>query len=405
MDRIKNIKAYEILNAKGNPTIESVVETTSGITASASVPSGTSTGKYEAYELHDGGERYDGKGVRKAVDNVNSIIAEKLRGMSLDSIENVDNVMIEIDGTENKSYLGANAILSVSVAVAKARAMVQKVPLYRSLTNRENLFIPDVIATVISGGEFSPSGLDFEDYLYILHDFRHFPDELEALVMMRKKLEKNLKRKYGSFPEDGGALAAPIETTEEAFEMMLSTAEECGYRDNVLLGLDVAASELFDSNTKKYKVRNGMNAEELATYYDDLIRSYPLTYIEDGFDEDDIEGFRLLTKYGKTIQNVGDDLFTSNVKRLEAYHGAANGLLLKINQIGTVSEAIAAADYAQKAGMDVTVSLRSGETADDFIADLAVAVGARQIKLGSPVRAERNAKYNRLLRISEELED
>lgn len=404
MDRIKNLKAYEILNAKGNPTVEAVVETESGIIAAGSVPSGTSTGKYEAYELHDGGTRYGGRGVRKAVENVNSEIAGILRGMSIANLEDIDNAMIELDGTENKSRLGANAILAVSVAAAKARAAALGLPVYRSLSEKSNFSIPDVIATVISGGEFSPSGLDFEDYLYILHDFCNFSEELEALVIMRKQLEKNLVKKYGVFPEDGGALAAPIQSTEEAFDIMLSTADECGFKKNVSLGLDVAASELFDIDTKIYKVKGGMKADALAGYYDELIADYPLTYIEDGFNEDDTDGFRLLTKYGNRIQNVGDDLFTSNVKRLESYHDVANGLLLKINQIGTVTEAIAAANYAQREGMDVTVSLRSGETTDDFIADLSVAIGAKQIKLGSPVRAERNAKYNRLLRIAEELE-
>lgn len=404
MDRIKNLKAYEILNAKGNPTVEAVVETESGIIAAGSVPSGTSTGKYEAYELHDGGTRYGGRGVRKAVENVNSEIAGILRGMSIANLEDIDNAMIELDGTENKSRLGANAILAVSVAAAKARAAALGLPVYRSLSEKSSFSIPDVIATVISGGEFSPSGLDFEDYLYILHDFCNFSEELEALVIMRKQLEKNLVKKYGVFPEDGGALAAPIQSTEEAFDIMLSTADECGFKKNVSLGLDVAASELFDIDTNIYKVKGGMKADALAGYYDELIADYPLTYIEDGFNEDDTDGFRLLTKYGNRIQNVGDDLFTSNVKRLESYHDVANGLLLKINQIGTVTEAIAAANYAQREGMDVTVSLRSGETTDDFIADLSVAIGAKQIKLGSPVRAERNAKYNRLLRIAEELE-
>ena len=404
MDRIKNLKAYEILNAKGNPTVEAVVETESGIIAAGSVPSGTSTGKYEAYELHDGGTRYGGRGVRKAVENVNSEIAGILRGMSIANLEDIDNAMIELDGTENKSRLGANAILAVSVAAAKARAAALGRPVYRSLSETSNFSIPDVIATVISGGEFSPSGLDFEDYLYILHDFCNFSEELEALVIMRKQHEKNLLKKYGVFPEDGGALAAPIQSTEEAFDIMLSTADECGFKKNVSLGLDVAASELFDIDTNIYKVKGGMKADALAGYYDELIADYPLIYIEDGFNEDDTDGFRLLTKYGNRIQNVGDDLFTSNVKRLESYHDVANGLLLKINQIGTVTEAIAAANYAQREGMDVTVSLRSGETTDDFIADLSVAIGAKQIKLGSPVRAERNAKYNRLLRIAEELE-
>lgn len=403
MEKIRRIEAREILNAKGNPTVEAEVETSSGFVAVGSVPSGTSTGSYEACALFDGGRRYGGKGVLNAVNNANTVIAPALIGKSLESLAELDSLMIALDGTDNKSKLGANAILAVSVALAKARAHAIGEPLYKTLTDRNDYRVPDVIATVISGGEFSPSGLDFEDYLYILKGFDNFSSEVEALVTLRKSLEKKLVARYGIFPEDGGALAAPIESTEEAFSLMMENAEECGFRNNVTLGLDVAASELYSKETGLYKVRGQMTRENLFVYYSELVKNYPLTYLEDCFDEDDTEGFRLLTSYGSAIQNVGDDLFTSNIKRLEKYGECANGLLLKINQIGTVTEAVKAAEYAASRGMDVTVSLRSGETADDFIADLSVAVGAKQIKLGSPVREERNVKYNRLLKIAKEL--
>ena len=405
MDKIKNIKAFEILNAKGNPTVEVELTTEEGYVATASVPSGTSTGSYEAYVLNDGESRYGGKGVRKAVDNVNSIIAPALCGHNLDSQEEIDNMMIQLDGTFNKARLGANSILPVSVAFAKARALSMREPLYANLVKKDRYVLPDVIATMVSGGEFSPSGLDFEDYLYIFHSFPSFDKQMEAIVKLRKSLEKELVGRYGAFPEDGGALAPPLSSTEEAFEVMLKVRDSLDLSDNVTLGLDVAASELYESEEKKYRCKGLMDSKTLAGYYRELIDKYPLTYVEDGFDEDDIEGFRYFSQLlPPAIQNVGDDLFTSNIGRLEAYSSVANGLLLKINQIGSVSEAIKAANYAKEHGMDVTVSLRSGETCDNFIADLAVAIGAKQIKLGSPVRAERNAKYNRLLRIAEELE-
>ena len=404
-DRIKSIEAFEILNAKGNPTVEVVMTTESGAEAKASVPAGTSTGTNEAFVLTDHEERYDGKGVRKAVENVNRIIAPALIGHELTSIDEIDSVMLALDGTPNKSKLGANAILPVSVAYAKVRAKSLGLPLWSTLTDRTGYRLPDIIATVIAGGEFGVSGLEFEDYLYIFHGFDSFSDELEALVRLRKALERKITGIYGPCLEDGGAIAAPIESTEKAFELMMATVKEEGFEGRVSLGLDVAASELYSSDTGRYKVGNGkLTRKDLAAYYEKLCTGYPLEYLEDGFDENDAEGFGMIRDFPFSIQNVGDDLFTSNITYLEKYHGCANGLLLKINQIGSVSEAIKAAMFAKDKGLDVTVSLRSGETDDDFISDLAVAVGARQIKLGSPVRMERNVKYNRLLKIERELE-
>lgn len=402
--KISKITGREILNANGKPTVEATIKTNNMLMAVASVPSGTSTGTYEAYELYDGGKRYGGKGTRVASAHVSYEINEALNGMSLEDPAELDRKLIALDGTANKSRLGANAILATSVAIHKAHALVCSKPVYKSLIPQKTTYrVPDIIATVISGGAFSPSGLEFEDYLYILSGFDTFSDELEALVTLRKALEKNLKSRFGEFPEDGGALAAPLATTRNAFDVMLEVAKECGYEKYVSLGLDVAASEFYDADKSIYEFGNGMDSVQLCDYYLELCREYPLTFIEDGFSEDDGEGFSLLKTLRPDVQVVGDDLFVSNIERLKKYASCANGLLLKINQIGTVTEAIDAANYAKESGLDIIVSLRSGETTDDFIADLSVALSARQIKLGSPVRAERNVKYNRLLQISEEL--
>jgi len=401
---IKTLTGREILNAKGKPTVEAQVETDTGLVAIASVPSGTSTGTYEAFELYDGGTRYKGYGTKTAAAHVSGPLCDALKGKSLADADKLDRIMIELDGTANKSRLGANAILAASVALRKAKALSEAMPLYRSLVRRSGGYrVPDIIATVISGGAFSPSGLEFEDYMYVLSGFPSFSEELEALVTMRAELEKRLTKQYGSFPEDGGALAPPLTTTAQAFDAMLQVARDCGYEKHVSLGLDVAANEFFNKENGTYSFYATMDRAALCDYYASLCSHYPLTFIEDGFAEDDAEGFTALMAKNLGIQIVGDDLFVSNRQRLKQFAGCANGLLLKINQIGSVSEAIEAACHAQGQQMDVIVSLRSGETTDDFIADLAVAVAARHIKLGSPVRAERNAKYNRLLRIAEEL--
>ena len=406
-DEIVKVVGREILNAQGYPTVEAEVITTSGIRAIASVPSGTSKGKYEAYELYDNEKRYSGFGVKKAANNVTTIINDALCGMDVIDQLKIDNVMQELDGTINKEHLGVNAIMAVSVAIARAGALVSGMPLYRYLAEgKEGGELPNIVATVIAGGAYSTSGLEFEDYMYILDGFDDFADSLEALSDMRRLLEKNLRKKYGDFLEDGGALAAPLSSTIEAFEEMLQSAKEVGCEKLITLGLDVAGNELFDVKTRKYKIRNCiMEKESLIKYYVELCKYYPLTFIEDGFEQDDFDGFAMLKRKLPNIQIVGDDLFVTNVERLKVgiQKNCANTLLLKINQIGTVSEAIAANNLARENHYDVAVSLRSGETTDDFIADLSVALRARQIKLGSPVRAERNAKYNRLLKIEQEL--
>lgn len=406
MNVIEKVTGYEILNSRGKPTVEVEIVTTSGIAGVASVPSGTSKGKYEAHELYDGDKRYRGYGVRKAVANVNTEIREALLGMEITDQRAIDRVMLSLDGTKNKDRLGANAILAVSVAAAKAGSQAVRLPLYRYLGGLQAITLPGIVSTVISGGEFSPSGLEFEDYLLILDGFDSFADSLEALVEMRLLLEKKLRQVYGSFPEDGGALAPPLQSTEAAFEYMLGVAKEVGCERNISLGLDVAANELYDKQNGLYNMEKGtMTAGQLTDYYQKLCADYPLTFIEDPFEQDQLDSFATLTKLLPGIQIVGDDLFVTNVERLQKgiEKGCANTLLLKINQIGTVSEAIDAAVFAHKHHFGITASLRSGETTDDFLADMAVGIGAKQIKLGSPVRGERNTKYNRLLKIESEL--
>lgn len=406
MDVIKKIIAYEVLNARGKPTVEVEVTTSSGNIGVASVPSGTSKGKYEAHELYDGEKRYQGYGVRKAVKNINKEINSALWGKNILNQQEIDQIMIDLDGTKNKERLGGNAILAVSVATAKAGALSAGMPLYRYLGGLKAIKLPDIVATVISGGKFSPSGLEFEDYLYILKGFNSFSDSLEALVEMRYLLEKQFKKRYGLVSEDGGALAPPLASTEEAFEYMLDAARQVGCENNISLGLDVAANELYNKENALYSTKAGlMNSDELIEYYKKLCRDYPLTFIEDPFEQDEFDSFTKLTKELPKVQIVGDDLFVTNVERLQIgiEKKCANTLLLKVNQIGTVSEAIKAGLLAQSHNLDITASLRSGETTDDFIADMAVGIGARQIKLGSPVRGERNSKYNRLLKIEYEL--
>jgi len=407
IDRIVSVIGREVLNARGKPTVEATVTTEKGIIASATVPSGTSRGLYEAHELYDGGTRYQGYGTRNAAENISTVINQAIKGMDITSQQEIDKTMIELDGTYNKERLGGNAILAVSVAVCRAAALSTGVELYHYIEPKHKKAIPEVIATVIAGGEFSPSNLEFEDYLLILKGFDTFDAELEALADMRYRLETKLVAKYGTFSEDGGALAPPIKTTQEAFEIMLDVAREAGYIDHVTVGLDAAASELYDRDAGVYKLSGkAMTKDELISYYLELVDRFPLTYLEDPFDQDDFDTYTILkNKMPDTIQIVGDDLFVTNVDRLKKgiENNCANTLLLKMNQIGSVSETIEACLLAENNGYDITVSLRSGDTADDFIADLSVALGTRQIKLGSPVRAERNAKYNRLLKIAQQL--
>lgn len=403
---IEKVWAREILNAKGKPTIEAEVVCSNGIRGTASAPSGASTGKYEALELYDGGARYRGFGTRKAVKNVNTIIGPEIEGMEVMNQRLIDKMLLELDGTPQKSRLGSNAILAVSMAAAKAGAQAAGLPLYRYLGGVGAVKLPNIASTVISGGEFSPSGLEFEDYLLLLEGFTSFTESVEALCATRYLLEKKCRAKYGVVAEDGGALAPPMANTHEAFETIINAAREAGCEKQLRLGLDVAANGLYIPEQGCYQMTDGsMTPQALSEYYERLCKGYPLIYIEDPFNEDDWEHFAGLTAALPHIQIVGDDLFATNADRLQLgiERKAANTLLMKVNQIGTVTEALKTASLARENRFEITASLRSGETTDDFQADMAVAVGARQMKLGSPVRGERNVKYNRLMRIEDDL--
>jgi len=401
---IEHIEAREILSAAGRPTVEATVISSTGAVGSASVPSGTSKGKYEAFELHDEEKRYRGLGVRKAVNNILETIAPALIGKDITRQFEVDQTLIDLDGTPNKRRLGGNAILPVSVACAKAAASSCGIPCFRYLGGAKPPRLPVPIATVIAGGRHSPSDLDFEDYLYILNGFHSFSDALEALVETRFTLQELLEKKYGAIPDVGGALAPPMKDTRDAFDIMLSAVDQAGYSGRIALGLDVAANEFFLESEDCYEAMGKkLNSDELARHYADLSAKYPLEYIEDPFHEDDYPGSAKLTATLSDRMIVGDDLYASNPMRISEgiAHRSTNAILLKVNQIGTVTEARQAADLALRNHMSVTVSLRSRETEDDFIADFAVGIGAGQIKLGSPVRGERNTKYNRLLAIEQ----
>jgi enolase len=406
-DTITKLRAREILSGTGRPTVAVTLETNRGISVEASVASGTSKGAYEAFELHDGETRFQGYGVRRAVENVNRIIAPAIRGLEVSPQAAIDRILIELDGTPQKTRLGGNAILPVSVACAKAGARTTGAPIYRYLEILSPLHLPSPLATILAGGKHSPSSLEFEDYLLIPGGFSSFSKAVEALHDIRKTMAEILEARFGPVPETGGAFAPPLRDTSEAFDLMLRAVENAGHEGNVFLGLDVAASELYRKEEDLYSLSGKkMTAEELTDYYRSLTKRYPLAYIEDPFQEDDYRNFASLTSLRPGEKIVGDDLFASHPGRIARgiSEGAGNTILLKINQIGTVSEALEAAKSAHRGRFGVTVSVRSNETNDSFVADFAVAAGAQQIKLGCPVRGERISKFNRLLEIEEELE-
>ncbi len=400
--QIEKIEAREILSAVGRPTIQVTVTTKSGKSATSSVPSGTSKGKYEAKEIVDGGTRFRGLGVRKAVENVNTAIARALTGIEVTRQREIDNTMLDLDGTEDKRNLGGNAILAVSLAVARAGAGCVGLPLYRYIGGLGANRLPMPLATIISGGRHSASKLAFEDYMLVFSGFTVFSQAVEALMEVRYYLEKSLKKRFDYLSEKGGAFAPPIENDEEALELILESIEKTGYSHRISLGLDVVGSDLYDSENTCYRLHGkSVSAEELLVYFITLTKTYPITLIEDPFHEDDFENFAKLAAVLPKTLIVGDDLFTTNPERIRkgVELKAGNALLLKVNQIGTLTESVEAGLLARKNSYEVIVSVRSGDTVDDFITDLAVGIGAGYIKLGSPVRGERSAKYNRLLEI------
>ena len=407
MGLIKDIHAREILDSRGNPTIEVEVTTDDGYFGRAAVPSGASTGIWEAVELRDGGSKFHGKGVSKAVSSVKEEILPKLRGHEVTEQSKLDALMIDLDGTDNKGRLGGNAILGVSIAAAQAAAASRGVKLYEYVNPDANL-LPVPFFNVINGGLHAANPLDFQEFMVAPTGAKSFREAYRMGSEIYQTLKKNLKQKYGQDATnvgDEGGFSPPMKTPEEAIEVIISSAEELGYGDKVTLAMDVAASSFYKDGAYSYKGKN-ISTSELIDVYVDLVDKYPISSIEDPLEEEDYEGFVAMTK-ALDIQVVGDDLFVTNPKRLQKGidMGACNSLLWKVNQIGSLTEALKAANLAMKNGYTVMASHRSGETEDPFVADLSVALGCGQIKTGAPCRGERTAKYNQLLRIEEWLDE
>ncbi len=408
MTTIVEVRAREVLDSRGNPTVEAEVELESGAVGRAMVPSGASTGKFEALELRDGGPRYLGKGVLRAVANIKDRIAPEVVGFdALDQVA-VDRAMLALDGTPNKAGLGANAVLAVSLATARAAAEALGLPLWRYLGGVQGAVLPVPLMNVINGGVHADNGLDVQEFMLVPLGFSRFSEALRAGVEVFHHLKKVLKeRGYATNVGDEGGFAPALERNEEALELLLQAIERAGYRPGkeVALALDAAASEFYQGGRYLFEGQE-RSAEELIEVYEGWVERYPIVSLEDGLAEEDWAGWRLLTeRLGQKIQLVGDDLFVTNPARLERgiQEGVANAILIKPNQIGTLSETLETIRLAHRAGYRTVISHRSGETEDPFIADLAVAVNAGQIKTGSASRSERIAKYNQLLRIEEAL--
>ena len=404
---IEKIHAREVLDSRGNPTVEVEVHTPFSVGV-ACVPSGASTGTHEALELRDKDKRFGGKGVQKAVKNINGTIAKKVVGMDATAQRELDMTMIRMDGTENKSKLGANAILGVSMAAARAAAAALELPLYQYLGGVNTYKLPVPMMNVINGGKHAGSGLAVQEFLLLPVGFDSYHEALRAGVETYHTLGGILKDKYGKSATnvgDEGGYAPSVGTTREALDAMMSAIDKAGYKGKVKLGMDAAASEFFKGG--KYQIDGkSLSRDQLVKYYKGIVKDYPIIVLEDPFAEEDWDGFVAITQeVGENVTVIGDDIFVTNVKRLQKGidMGAANALLLKLNQIGTVSESFDAATLAFRNEYKVVVSHRSGETCDNTIADVAVALGAEIIKTGAPARSERASKYNQLLRIEENL--
>ena len=416
MSLILDVHARQILDSRGNPTVEVDVITDNGFRGRAAVPSGASTGEYEAVELRDGGKEYLGKGVLKAVENVNDIIAEEIVGMNVFDQNLIDKTLIDLDGTPNKSKLGANAILGVSLAVAKAAAEELGIPLYRYVGGVSANNLPVPMMNIINAGSHSDAPIAFQEFMIMPVKAASFSQALQMGSEIFHNLKKVLHdRGLSTAVGDEGGFAPTFEGTEDALDTIKKAVEKAGYKfgEEVKIALDCASSEFYEDGVYDYtkfegeKGKKRTSAEQVA-YLTELVNKYPIISIEDGMDENDWDGWKLLTDaIGDRVQLVGDDLFVTNVKRLEKgiAQGVGNSILIKVNQIGTLTETIAAVDMAHRAGYTSIMSHRSGETEDNTIADLAVALNTRQIKTGSASRSDRMAKYNQLLRIEEELGD
>ncbi|ACU58660.1 enolase [Chitinophaga sp. YR627] len=416
MSTISSIHARQILDSRGNPTVEVDVTTEDGHFGRAAVPSGASTGKHEAVELRDNDKAvYMGKGVIQAVNNVNDIIAEELVGWEVTDQAGIDRFLIELDGTENKGKLGANATLAVSMAVAKAAADEANLPLYRYLGGVNATTLPIPLMNIINGGVHADNKIDFQEFMIVPVGASSFSEGLRWGVEVFHHLKSVLKKKgYSTNVGDEGGFAPEIQSNEEAIETVIAAIEAAGYKpgEQIAIALDAASSEMFNDADKTYKFYKSsgkvISSEEMVAFWAEWCKKYPIVSIEDGMAEDDWDGWKKLTEaVGATVQLVGDDLFVTNVKRLKTGidQSIANSILIKVNQIGTVTETIDAVNMAHKAGFTSIMSHRSGETEDTTIADLAVALNCGQIKTGSASRTDRMAKYNQLLRIEEELDN
>lgn len=423
---VRKIQARQVLDSRGNPTVEVEVTVGEGIvgingyTARAIVPSGASTGKFEAVELRDGKKGYyTGLSVEKAVENVNTKLAEAVIGENALDQNRIDQILIDTDGTDNKSNVGANAALGVSMAVARAAAMALRIPLYQYLGGCHSKKMPVPMMNILNGGKHADNTVDLQEFMIMPVGAEKFEEGIRMCVEIYQILRIILKeRSLSTAVGDEGGFAPDLADSQEVLALIVQAVEKAGYKpgEDILIAMDAAASELYDENLNCYYFPGESQMKgkevlrdsgEMIAYYEELVRKFPIISIEDGLHEDDWEGWKEMTeRLGKKVQLVGDDLFVTNIKRLKCgiqLH-AANAILVKVNQIGTLSEAMDAVEMAQNAGYRAVISHRSGETEDAFIADLAVATGAGQIKTGAPCRSDRNAKYNQLLRIAEQLE-
>ena len=416
MAKIKKILARQIFDSRGNPTVEVDVITDDNNLGRAAVPSGASTGENEAVELRDGGDSYMGKGVLMAVNNVNTVIADHLIGKSVFNQEEIDNSMIELDGTENKSILGANAILGVSLAVSQAAAKCKGIPLYKYIGGELAVTLPVPMMNIINGGSHSDAPIAFQEFMIVPFNSKNFSEAMKVGTEIFHHLKKNLsERGLTTSVGDEGGFAPKLKGTEDALKTITDSIISAGYNpgDDVMIALDCASSEFYVNNKYDYSKYEGekglvLSSNEQAQYLLSLVDSYPIISIEDGMDQNDWEGWKYLTQIaGDKVQLVGDDLFVTNSKILQKgiSENAGNSILVKVNQIGTLTETINAVNLAKSNGFTTVISHRSGETEDYVIADLAVALNAGQIKTGSMSRSDRMAKYNQLLRIEEELSD
>lgn len=413
---ITKVLGREILDSRGNPTVEVEVMLANGVCGRAAVPSGASTGQFEAVEMRDNGKRYNGLGVQDAVKNVNKALSEAIMGQNACNQRKIDQILIDKDGTDNKSKYGANAILGISMAVAKAAAKSLGMPLYRYLGGIHSHKLPIPMMNILNGGKHADNTVDFQEFMIMPYGAKNFKEGLRMCSEIYHALKKSLSEEgLSTGVGDEGGFAPNLDNAETVLDYIVKAVETAGYKMNVdiKIAMDAAASELYDQKSRCYKFPGESEmlgkevirtSEEMVSYYEQLVSKYPIVSLEDGLFEDDWEGWKSLTdRLGDKVQLVGDDLFVTNTKRLEKgiQLGVANSILIKVNQIGTLTEAFAAIEMAQKAGYSTVISHRSGETSDTIIADIAVAVNAGQIKTGAPCRSDRTEKYNQLLRIEE----